>query len=545
MTKFYNPYNFVPLKRDLDGARLTKNKDILFSQPRKEVTENDSQAPDSLPFAKACEQNNDIAKGNTHIRHDAWLNCLPGSNEPLFSGKIIAQLVTKSPTIVGNKHDKNKQITNNNKQGQGRRGTKENTATTVNAYKYKEETTLPGSALRGMISTITEILSQSNMRVLTNQPYSARAARQPPEPIGSSHQYFGGFLPFGAAPNASTLSVAEQMFGVVEQTQTILASQDVEPRKTGDTQKRCLASRIKVSDAVSLGAVKMYNESDSAKLLLNILSGPKAPSPAMYFKGAARQKYLSKGEMSNRHKQGEHLECVPNGWKRYLPRGDIKEPDWVEQQANSERQDLRMQANPMAAGNTFYFPIEFDNLTKPELTLLLYAISPQPHFKHRLGLGKPLGLGMVELAVERLMIIDRSSRYSVSALCEEQGTPTPRYSEVYSGSSANPSSELEAQFPLEYNTRAPEKPLSDWYNEEQLGSEHSLIDKSSLSILRKLGDEKMLNPNFGVHYPRSTNEPGEQKSFKWFVDNQNPAKQQFLPAVSANENDELPPLSFT
>lgn len=803
MTDFYNPYYFVPLNFKAKESTKSKNNAVTYSPggPQAKATKDAAD----VPFAQAWDQQKDLSRGNTPIRHDAWLTCQPNNDAPIYSGKIIVKLTTMSPTIVGNQHHLQKA---------------ENTpesakaAVSVSAYTYLGKHALPGSSLRGMISTTVEILSQSNMRVLTNMPYSARSASKPPEalsalgrieshkvndrdylflrplklpvipskqdksgffpdrkwqnafgksstwlnslgfyvlgfdrnsisskrefflesdnpdsylhsdnpediqfyaasfpcnysdktladaltvsrhvkgnmllaqgnlsntsnppnshiirklkngelpksgeikgiiyaldrkdnstdfpktktkqwfipyddieiakrpllpiapeaienwnaiaeqrfseskkdypvfpkgiskrdsrgnlrplqhgdivyfdiedqenetlpmvtrvsyssiwrlPIGESHQYFNGYLPFGAGADAGTLSPAEQMFGVVEQAQTVTPVNPLEGSQQGDAQKRCVASRINVGDGISPDEVMLYNERDSREVLLKILSGPKAPSPAMYFK--RNNGYLSKSDMSQAHKQGQHAACVPNGWKRYLPRRDLDESAWKGSPGVDQRQDLQMQTQPMAEGNTFYFPIDFENLTAPELTLLLVAIRPEPRFKHRLGLGKPLGLGMVELDVDRLLLIDRCCRYIRDALDEAQGGATARYSAVYSESSDRPHSALAARFPLEYNTGISAKPLAEWYSPERINAEHSLIDRNSLIILRKLGDVNALNPHLKIHYPQTSNQQEADKGYEWFVNNDKAAKKQALPVVSASEQQALPPLS--
>ena len=39
--------------------------------------------------------------------------------------------------------------------------------------------------------------------------------------------------------------------------------------------------------------------------------------------------------------------------------------------------------------------VDFDNLSPRELGLLLYALKPAEGFRHKLGMGKPIGLGGV------------------------------------------------------------------------------------------------------------------------------------------------------
>ena len=59
---------------------------------------------------------------------------------------------------------------------------------------------------------------------------------------------------------------------------------------------------------------------------------------------------------------------------------------------------------PLAAGNMFQFQIDFENLEKWELGCLLYALELEPQMAHRLGMGKPLGLGSVQINVKDILL---------------------------------------------------------------------------------------------------------------------------------------------
>ncbi len=67
--------------------------------------------------------------------------------------------------------------------------------------------------------------------------------------------------------------------------------------------------------------------------------------------------------------------------------------------------------NPIKPGVKFRFRIRFENLTNEELGALLFVLDlPEEHY-HKLGRGKPLGLGSVKIS-PKLYLIDRKERYS-------------------------------------------------------------------------------------------------------------------------------------
>jgi CRISPR-associated protein (TIGR03986 family) len=57
---------------------------------------------------------------------------------------------------------------------------------------------------------------------------------------------------------------------------------------------------------------------------------------------------------------------------------------------------------PIAENNIFHFDVKFHNLRAWELELLVYALELEDHMAHKLGMGKALGLGSVQISVDAL-----------------------------------------------------------------------------------------------------------------------------------------------
>lgn len=72
------------------------------------------------------------------------------------------------------------------------------------------------------------------------------------------------------------------------------------------------------------------------------------------------------------------------------------------------------QIKPVAAGVTFTFDIRFENLSDTELGAILWALQlpgeQGGEYRHKLGMGKPLGMGSVHIKPE-LHLTDRTTRY--------------------------------------------------------------------------------------------------------------------------------------
>lgn len=266
-----------------------------------------------------------------------------------------------------------------------------------------------------------------------------------------------------------SLTPVEALFGVVED----------EPNEKQRGGARNLASRVHFTDALAIRQVDLM-----ASVVLKILNSPKPPSPALYFSGNGR--YVAKTELDlNQH--------TPNGRKQYLPHprsiGDNPHNDWeTRQKAGDEeyRPHMHLSCEPIPTGATFEFSIHFENLSWPELGLLLTALQPDQAngtFVHRLGLGKPLGLGHVRLA-SQVEMIGRANRYSL------QGLRQNRYQE--------------------------------WTGKVDLG----LVDDTALAQLCLLGNPA--NIKHSVCYPFDSRSGqlayGESRSFKWFGENDRTAK---------------------
>jgi hypothetical protein len=66
---------------------------------------------------------------------------------------------------------------------------------------------------------------------------------------------------------------------------------------------------------------------------------------------------------------------------------------------------------PVAAGAIFTFDVEYADLREEELRLLLYALALEPGLWHKIGMGKPIGLGSAHIEIASWTRIDWRVRY--------------------------------------------------------------------------------------------------------------------------------------
>lgn len=191
--------------------------------------------------------------------------------------------------------------------------------------------------------------------------------------------------------------------------------------------------------------------------------------------------------------------------------------------------DQKCKISPVRDGVSFYFHVDFINLTDEELRLLCYALAPSSAFMHKIGMGKPIGLGSVKITPEGLFLIDRAIRYSVEGYNNEC-----RYHKLW-------------------KIDNPERPL--FYTAEfgSTGSKFASVNDLAAKYtphpdIRKAIELLGQFPKHEVHYPRVSDGNAEDKLFQWFVANdkgsgrgQNkiPAQKENLQPITMN-TEELP-----
>jgi hypothetical protein len=314
-------------------------------------------------------------------------------------------------------------------------------------------------------------------------------------------------------PGRDALTPAECLFGVVDDLPRV--------RRVGDAARN-LASRVRFSDARGLAAPALFYPEDQPLPYLRQLQSPKPPSPAMYFR-------TRNDGAVNKHSLDLTTQ-VPNGRKHYLPHPPddaLNGRPWETRKlAGVAPSDMALilpgyikdgghYGNPLADRQELWFHVDFENLSQAELDLLCTAIDPNtsrlspenaPDFHHRLGWGRPLGLGIVRIEIAGIFLIARPVRYS------SKGLDGPRYQGRWLSQSANDTL-LRSRYPDELtepcNLKLPE-PL-------KVAAE--LIDLEALEVLLRLGDVDAIDGPVCYPYTAQQSPASEEEGFKWFVDN--------------------------
>lgn len=329
----------------------------------------------------------------------------------------------------------------------------------------------------------------------------------------STYEYFkrsaGGdlnILPWNSGSRTS-LTPAEAIFGVVD-----------EVKKLEDENKNeNLASRVRFYDALSAtGAVSLLCEKK-----LKILASPKPPSPIMYFhKKNNKDEHGAVGSvMSNKR------DILPNGRKKYLHhrQTDIESSIYTSKMDSFDNQ--KIMCTPINQGEMFFFHIDFNNLSNEELGLLLCAIEPDLNehrdaanksFMHKVGLGKPLGLGSVSVQVAAVFFVDRKKRYTASSVTNS------RYSRVDVYGGFDESLQKNSRYKLEASTIASlvENDSNYRYPGVNSGVSSTLIKSASFEAMYACGCREVLDQNYPVCYPYTYSDRSsignEEKGYLWF-----------------------------
>lgn len=170
-------------------------------------------------------------------------------------------------------------------------------------------------------------------------------------------------------------------------------------------------------------------------ITLHVLSGPKATTVQHYL--------VQDGRLSgqnNHHPDNKvalaHYGTPPNetqirGYKMYWHKGS--RPDMEANAAELKHPRQLTFVKPVRPGVRFKFKIHFENLRSEELGLLWWALAlpgePSKTYRHKLGMGKPLGMGSVTIT-PRLFITKRTNR-SQTERDKQQGTEG-RYERLFS-----------------------------------------------------------------------------------------------------------------
>lgn len=171
------------------------------------------------------------------------------------------------------------------------------------------------------------------------------------------------------------------------------------------------AGRVFFTDACFIDAMEGVWYSNNP-VTPHVLAGPKPTTFQHYLTQDNTEGHNPNDKQSLAHYGTNPQETGIRGYKFYWVKGNNL--DLSASHNEREHPTQLTQIIPVQAGVRFKGRIHFEQLREEELGILLWALQlPGPQadtYRHRLGMGKPLGMGVVKLAAN-LTLTDRKKRY--------------------------------------------------------------------------------------------------------------------------------------
>ncbi len=173
------------------------------------------------------------------------------------------------------------------------------------------------------------------------------------------------------------------------------------------------AGRVFVSDAQFIGSTNGVWLT-AKPLAPSVLGGPKATTFQHYLVQDKREGHNPDDRKSLAHYGSNPATTAIRGYKLYWHKGANPRISATEEEMQQKESQLTRIA-PLKPGVQFTFRVYFENLHDEELGALAWALQlpgePERTYCHKVGMGKPLGMGAVAITA-RLHLTDRKQRYA-------------------------------------------------------------------------------------------------------------------------------------
>lgn len=208
---------------------------------------------------------------------------------------------------------------------------------------------IPGSSLKGVIRSVAEAASNSCFTLPRTFHYERRQV------------VYELPRPFEACSSVDRLCPACRLFGMLN-------------------RRKVFTGNVSVRDAVA------PRNAPSELLTLAVLSSPKPRHKAFYTTEPKAGKPTVRGRKFYYHR----------------PQGAL---------GRSQQDGQNKTVEAVTPGVVFTFEVEYENVEEQDLGLLLFALTLWDDTCHKVGMGKPIGLGSAKIAVTELTALDPGARY--------------------------------------------------------------------------------------------------------------------------------------
>jgi CRISPR-associated protein (TIGR03986 family) len=196
---------------------------------------------------------------------------------------------------------------------------------------------------------------------------------------------------------ATEPDLAEAIFGWVEEK---------------GSPKNQFASRVSVTDATFITAKDEIWYAKKRPITPATLASPKVTTFQHYLVQDKTAGHDPDLRPKLAHYNAEDSKTELRGYKLYWHKGERPNVEATAEQRKKESQLTRIE--PVQPGVKFHFRVHFENLKPEELGALAWALTLPSEdgqtYRHKLGMGKPLGMGAVAIKA-RLLVTNRQQRY--------------------------------------------------------------------------------------------------------------------------------------
>jgi hypothetical protein len=229
---------------------------------------------------------------------------------------------------------------------------------------------IPGTSLKGLLRSVVETLCRGCLTVYDNQRY--------PIPPG-----------FEPCRNHLGLCVACRLFGMMER---------------GSRNARVFLGKVNVEDALAYNGLTF-----TRPIFTAVLASPKPYHKAFYLKPKSHE--------------GQRDEIA--GRKFYFHQQKIQTESRLLDIKKKPGEYRNQYLKPIGKGNWFSGRLTFRNLETHEFAALLLALTlREDAMRYKIGYGKPIGLGSIDIRITQLTLVDYATRYTSFGHTSSHGLQT-------------------------------------------------------------------------------------------------------------------------
>jgi CRISPR/Cas system CSM-associated protein Csm3 (group 7 of RAMP superfamily) len=238
---------------------------------------------------------------------------------------------------------------------------------------------IPGTSIRGVIRAVAETISNSCLTLFDGDYRARRGQIRYSDKVADALKHQNCKIADEKGKPITTenhgLCLCCQIFGMANE-------QEQDTKLDEQILRNVFASKVIFSDAI----LETIDKIDPQTITLKELSSPK-PHHAPF--------YIHNNQIKGR--------------KFYYHQSDSLSHYNVPHEKTHRNQTIQESVTP---GAEFTFDVMFTNLTDSELGLLLWSLELEEEMAHKIGMGKPIGLGSIKIDVNQIDFIDPLERYT-------------------------------------------------------------------------------------------------------------------------------------